>query len=499
MSFDFRVPASLVQEHASPALTRQLAFSPDGLLLLAADEGGGLATYHLPLHTFVNHGGRAAGDTDDNRVPLAQASRVAEAGALRDACWHPRAAVADPACAVYATASKDQPLHLWDCLSGGLRANYVATNQSDEVVGAYAAAFSPDGATLVGGYERALHAFDVARPGSARVSWLTSPTRASKSGQRGIISSVAFSPAAPAALAAGCFDGSVAGYDARSGRAVATYTAGGDDGGGGGGDVVDYRLLLAQAAGGAGGAPAAAAVAAQDGGSPLAGHKRQREQQDEAGAATSSSVAAAASSSAAGASPAAARQQRSGPPPAVTQVAYSPDGTLLCAGYRRCDDVRVWDARKPSAPLYRLQRDAAGTNQRLQFGLDGVGRHLVTGTRDGCVVVYDLLRGECARVYAGFADAVAAVALHPNGVAFATAVGQRHPAGLDDSDSDIDADGGGGGAMRLPSASQRRRQRQPAVAIWRTALPLPSQPAEEPAAIATAEAASAQAVPAVES
>lgn len=485
MSFDFRAPASLVQEHASQALTRQLAFSPDGLLLLAADEGGGLSTYHLPLHTFVDHGGRAAGDSADNRVPLALATRVAEAGALRDACWHPRAAVGDPASAVYATAAKDQPLHLWDCLTGGLRANYVATNLSDEVVGAYATVFSPDGATLVGGYERALHAFDVGRPGRARASWLTSPTRASKHGQRGIISSVAFSPGAPAALAAGCFDGSVAGYDVRSGRAASTYGVGGGDG-----DVVDYRSVLAQVTGGV---SAAAAASAQDGGSRLAGHKRQREQHEDGDDPSSSSAAAV---SAAGAPPPSPPpQHRAGPPPAVTQVAYSPDGTLLCAGYRRCGDVRVWDARKPAAPLYRLQRDA-GTNQRLQFGVDGVGRHLVTGSRDGCVLVYDLLRGECARVYTSFGDAVAAVALHPNGVAFATAVGQRHPSAPADSGSDSDdRDAYDSGAEQSALAGARRRQ-QPAVSIWRTALPPPPQPAEEPAAAVTAaETMVAAAVP----
>ena len=56
-------------------------------------------------------------------------------------------------------------MHLWDALSGQLRASYRAYNAVDEVHAAYCVAFSPDGGRLFCGFNRAVCAFDVGRPG----------------------------------------------------------------------------------------------------------------------------------------------------------------------------------------------------------------------------------------------------------------------------------------------------------------------------------------------
>lgn len=57
------------------------------------------------------------------------------------------------------------PLHLWDAVSGQLRATYRAYDAVDEVTAAYSVAFSRDGTRMLGGYNKAIRIFDTSRPG----------------------------------------------------------------------------------------------------------------------------------------------------------------------------------------------------------------------------------------------------------------------------------------------------------------------------------------------
>ena len=56
-------------------------------------------------------------------------------------------------------------MRLWDACSGALRASYRGYDEADEVTAAYSLAFSPDGARLLGGYNKCIRVFDVSRPG----------------------------------------------------------------------------------------------------------------------------------------------------------------------------------------------------------------------------------------------------------------------------------------------------------------------------------------------
>lgn len=57
------------------------------------------------------------------------------------------------------------PIHLWDAVTGQLRCSYRGYDDADEPTPAFSLAFSPDGSRLLGGYNRCIRAFDVARPG----------------------------------------------------------------------------------------------------------------------------------------------------------------------------------------------------------------------------------------------------------------------------------------------------------------------------------------------
>ncbi len=57
------------------------------------------------------------------------------------------------------------PIHLWDALSGELRASYRVYNAADEVTAACSIAFDGQGQRLFAGLNNRLCIFDVARPG----------------------------------------------------------------------------------------------------------------------------------------------------------------------------------------------------------------------------------------------------------------------------------------------------------------------------------------------
>ena len=74
------------------------------------------------------------------------------------------------------------------------------------------------------------------------------------------------------------------------------------------------------------------------------------------------------------------RRRRGADPYTRTQVQFSRDGNYLYTGARRDTDIFCWDIRYTSDVVYRLQRDSADTNQRIQFDIEPLGRHLATGT-----------------------------------------------------------------------------------------------------------------------
>ena len=61
------------------------------------------------------------------------------------------------------------------------------------------------------------------------------------------------------------------------------------------------------------------------------------------------------------------------------QVQFSRDGNFLYTGARRDTDIFCWDVRFTSDVVYRMQRQTAATNQRIQFDIEPCGRHLATG------------------------------------------------------------------------------------------------------------------------
>ncbi|BGP54484.1 hypothetical protein JCM8202v2_002065 [Rhodotorula sphaerocarpa] len=110
----------------------------------------------------------------------------------------------------FAAGVKDHPVQLWDGSDRRVRASYPIVDHTERFV-------APHDMTLYCGFENAIEVFDVGRPGEEGFRMHTTPTRSSRQGQKGIISSLAFSPPATATgsslLAAGSFSGTVGLYD----------------------------------------------------------------------------------------------------------------------------------------------------------------------------------------------------------------------------------------------------------------------------------------------
>jgi len=74
----------------------------------------------------------------------------------------------------------------------------------------------------------------------------------------------------------------------------------------------------------------------------------------------------------------------------ITCQRWNPNGNHLWVGGRHSSDIICYDLRSTRGELGRVSRRLE-TNQKLTFDLDPWGKHLITGSQDGEVLVYDTM------------------------------------------------------------------------------------------------------------
>nr|XP_010908444.1 telomerase Cajal body protein 1 isoform X1 [Elaeis guineensis] len=182
-------------------------WSPDGSCFLTSSDDNTLRLFYLPEEAFNDHVAHEA--PVDDQDSYASSVIVSEAETVYDFCWYPYMYASDPTTCVFASTTRDHPVHLWDAISGQLRCTYRAYDAMDEITAALSISFNAAGTKLFAGYNKALRVFDVHRPGRDFEQY---SLQKGSDGPSGIVSSIAFSPTHSGMLAIGSYSQTTAVY-----------------------------------------------------------------------------------------------------------------------------------------------------------------------------------------------------------------------------------------------------------------------------------------------
>ncbi|KAH9819500.1 WD40-repeat-containing domain protein [Melampsora americana] len=184
--------------------------SSDGSTIITEAEDRVIRLFDCPPAAEIE-----SSDDPQEVLPEEWTSRkeITAADAVLSTCWFPHSRSDDPARYCFATAVKDHPIHLLDATDGRLRASYPLVDHREQMVAPHSMLFSQDGTSLYASHECAIEIFDISRPGCPGERYKTSPTRRSRDGQKGIISTLAADPTHTGLLAAGSFSGQIGIYD----------------------------------------------------------------------------------------------------------------------------------------------------------------------------------------------------------------------------------------------------------------------------------------------
>ncbi|MED6145142.1 hypothetical protein PIB30_022285 [Stylosanthes scabra] len=178
---------------------KAVKWSPDGSCFLTTSDDNTLRIFTLPDPETATLVDSSQSDDDSFAASLV----MSEGEPIHDFCWYPYMSASDPVTNVFATTTRDHPIHLWDATSGQLRCTYRAYDNMDEITTAFSVAFNPAGTKIFAGYNKCIRMFDLHRPG--RDFELYSTAKDKKEGQTGIISAITFSPSHTGMLALGSY------------------------------------------------------------------------------------------------------------------------------------------------------------------------------------------------------------------------------------------------------------------------------------------------------
>jgi telomerase Cajal body protein 1 len=216
---------------------KALYLSPDGRALLATHEDSNIVKYHQ-IDSDIIDGNKYYDNVvvpecdervesnldcpDDDQVrgsceATSNASTMHETitvgESIHDCKWYPFMNLQEPSTCCFITASRDHPIHLWDLASGKVRCSYVGHNDKDELDLTASVTFNTAGDRIYAGSNRMIRCFDVSNPGLGNSFDIpTTRSRRDMTGQKGIISTLAFSPDYSKTYAAGSFAHSIGIY-----------------------------------------------------------------------------------------------------------------------------------------------------------------------------------------------------------------------------------------------------------------------------------------------
>ncbi|KAI8053738.1 WD40-repeat-containing domain protein [Syncephalis plumigaleata] len=208
------VGTTLQQETNSNSSTSNIYRAPDGSCLLTINNDNIVRLFDFPTQLL----------DDIPEMTLTPSLSVSSGDTLYDAVWYPFMSSQDPASCCFITSTKDHPIHLWDAFTGQLRASYTVIDHQERFIGPTALTFNLDGTRIYAGYENMIEVFHIDRPGNESSKYATTPSRRSRQGQKGLISSLAFNPDRSGVYAAGSFTGSIGIYSEQNQQLIYQLT-----------------------------------------------------------------------------------------------------------------------------------------------------------------------------------------------------------------------------------------------------------------------------------
>ncbi|CAE6421920.1 unnamed protein product [Rhizoctonia solani] len=194
---------------------RNVQWCMDGSSLLGVTE-------HASLEVFKLNG-------DENGIDVKHHISLPQPAPILSTAWFPTASISEPASYCFVAAIRDTPIKLFDASDGRMRASYRIVDHRERFIAPHCMAFNMYMNRLYCGFEDAIEVFDVHRPGEgARLH--TVPTKKSRDGIRGIISSLAFAPDWSGTYAAGSFGGAIALYTEDTGAQAQSWLEGSEGG-----------------------------------------------------------------------------------------------------------------------------------------------------------------------------------------------------------------------------------------------------------------------------
>ena len=212
---------------------KSVSFSPDGRCILTSSDDRKLRLFEVPLSNNITTSTTTTSTTTTTTAtPSATTLSTTvqpvltfiESETIYDTAWYPHMNSESPQTCVFASTSRNAPIHLFDAYTGAIRASYRAYDHYDELAPALSVAFNIEGSRLYAGFPRMIRIFDVGRPGKPIEERKTClKRRGSTDGQKGLLSCIDFNPDYSGLYAVGSYSGSVWVYDDRTGDAVLSF------------------------------------------------------------------------------------------------------------------------------------------------------------------------------------------------------------------------------------------------------------------------------------
>lgn len=198
---------------------KSFQFSPDGTSALTTSEDNYFQIYEIDKSIIEekkyykqNLLSSFSSNSSNSSNYLYSKNKIMAGESIFDSKWYPFANSNDPISFCFVSTCRSHPIQLWDAHTGKVRCSYRGHNHLDELDVANSVSFNLNGSRIFAGSKNMIRFYDVANPGCNYTDIPTCTSKKDYTGQKGIISCLAFNPDYSGAFAAGSYSNCVGIY-----------------------------------------------------------------------------------------------------------------------------------------------------------------------------------------------------------------------------------------------------------------------------------------------